>query len=162
MTIVQKTQAGQTLKCSACGTTLEVPTLLGLQKLEPHVAAETAPRSRRGSQTGLVFSLGLGVGSLCALTALVLFLLAMFWQPERTMESTPKEIDDRFDEMEAESLLVVWDDIDNTGLGEPIPPPFVAYARRAAKLRSFAYAFSGVAGFAFLISLGMFFRDFRR
>lgn len=166
--VVQKRQAGQSVSCQACGASQDVPTMRGLEKLareesaqedsgKPEKPSEVAPRQ----SGGCLFSGSLGLGSLLAVAAIVLYIFARSWTPNQTIESSLEQANEQLDTYEFEELLYFWDQVDQSGMGEAKPPWFVLHARIARRFDIGAITCGSIAALAFLIASVMFIRDFR-
>jgi hypothetical protein len=137
--------------------------MLGLEKLTredgdaPQGKIEAAPPQ----SGGCLFSSSLGLGSLFTVAALALYALAVFWTPEQTIESVIEDVNVQLDTYEFDELLSFWDQVDQSGLGEAIPPPFFIHARIARRLRIGAIICGSIAALGFLMSTVLFIRDFK-
>lgn len=163
--IVQKRQAGQSVSCESCGKSQDVPTMLGLEKLErtgtddSEEDSQGKPEVKTGG--GCLFSTCLAIGSTLLIAALVLYLLSVFWTPKQTIESSLEQANSQLDTLEFEDLIAYWDQVDQSGLGEAIPPWFVTHALIARRLKIAASICGIVSGLAMLVAGVMFIRDFR-
>ncbi len=106
---VEATQAGQRIHCD-CGTVLDVPTLLGLAKLEPVVDQQAASEARRRAW---------GSRQIVALLGGLIFLLAIatlaaLWA------TRPKAPD--MQRLAPFDAMVMWDAFQQGIGGEPSPP----------------------------------------
>jgi hypothetical protein len=146
---VEAAQAGETLTCQ-CGRSVEVPSLLGLKKLQP--LAETGkraagrPAGRWTLGQGLLFAAGIVV-CLCAVG------LSAYWMDVRSKllqvpvmedDSLPIQLE-RISKLTPEQSWQVWADIRDQSLGVRLPPPHVLARKAAAGMRLQIQVALGVA-----------------
>jgi hypothetical protein len=139
--VVTKRHAGQEVACTGCQMTLAVPTMLGLQKLEPNgigeLQATTPPNSKASAtatpvRSNFLFSLSVGISGLATVIAIILLVMGNGFDPGITIESTLEVAAKELDSRPPSQILDAWDELDRAGLGEPEPPWYVTRGQTAA------------------------------
>ena len=132
--VISRSQAGQSVKCTACGQDVVVPTLRNLAELpvaEPPPASGATKRSRvdeaqstwRGWR-GTAIAVALSVFFIAGLGAAWSLYQSNLAKTDYTVEDEIVAGDELFDQMTAEELSVAWSDFQQLQLTYKEPPVF--------------------------------------
>ena len=163
--VVESRNAGSTIECLECSTTVDVPKLGELKKLEPAELADpkSAKRSARTNPVKrLLFTLGLAVAVIAGVAGGLLYNYSgnLITKDDQTRSEIAryKNVNDPYANATASQLWDQWyTNIKPLELPEWKEADWNKNYAQGTILRNFAYGILGVSGIGLLVAISSFF-----